>query len=131
MILRTVILMPLAVLALSPAEAREPSASDFNAIQRYAIAYDEPRDVAEFYVRDAGLNPRDASFEEIDDPSRRSDKIVLATVEGIHGPVQGVQWRLHLRFNVSDSSWETVEAGMRRKCASGQTAGEWTKEVCP
>ncbi|MBD2843156.1 hypothetical protein [Erythrobacter rubeus] len=116
--------------AVSAEEADVPSASAFAPMQRYAIAYPEPRDVAEFYVRDLGMKARAADFEEFDHPNDRSMRIVLVTVDGIADDTVGaVQLRLGLRF--SEGSWEAVEAGMRRKCQRGANAGEWTREVCP
>ncbi len=110
--------------------AQIPPASEFNTIQRYAISYDDPRDVAEFYLRDYGFRPRHAEFEEIDHPTDRSMRIVLMTVDGIaDDAVKGVQWRFGMR--TSAGSWEAVEAGMRRKCQRGDNAGKWTKAVCP
>ena len=110
--------------------AQIPPASEFNTIQRYAISYDDPRDVAEFYVRDYGFRPRDAKFEEVEHPTEQSMRIVLVTVDGIaDDAVKGVQWRFGMR--TSAGSWEAVEAGMRRKCHRGDNKGKWTKAVCP
>ena len=107
-----------------------PPASEFNTIQRYAISYDDPRDVAEFYLRDYGFRPRHAEFEEVAHPDDRSMRLVLVTVDGIaDDAVKGVQWRFGMR--TSEGSWEAVEAGMRRKCHRGDDAGKWTKAVCP
>lgn len=99
-----------------------PPASEFNAIQRYAISYDDPRDVAEFYLRDYGFKPRHAEFEEVAHPSDRSMRIVLVTVDGLaDDSVKGVQWRFGMR--TSEGNWEAVEAGMRRMCYRGENAG--------
>ncbi len=119
-----------ALSAESGETASMPPASEFNTIQRYAISYDDPRDVAEFYLRDYGFRPRHASFDEVDHPTERSMRIVLVTVDGIADEaVRGVQWRFGMR--TSAGSWEAVEAGMRRKCQRGDNAGQWTKAVCP
>lgn len=133
---RKLILAPAAALATLfaattvVADEGVPSASDFNTLQRYAIGFDEPREAAELYIKDFGLKPRDAKYDIIDGANRRSDKILIATIEGIEDPtVQGVQWRLLIRF--SEGNWEAVEAGMRRKCHNGANAGQWTKDVCP
>ncbi len=110
--------------------AEAPPVSAFSPIQRYAISYDDPRDIAEFYLRDFGIKARDAEFEEIDHPSDVSMRIVMVTVDGIRDDsVQGIQLRLGVR--ASAGSWEAVEAGMRRKCYRGDNAGQWTKGVCP
>lgn len=110
--------------------AKAPPVTAFSPIQRYAITYDDPRDVAEFYLRDLGIKARDAQFEEIDHPSDVSMRVVLVTVDGIRDDsVRGIQLRLGVR--ASAGSWEAVEAGMRRKCYRGENAGQWTKGVCP
>lgn len=116
--------------AENPGSGGVPSANEFNPIQRYAITYDDPRDVAEFYLRDFGLKAYDAEFQELDHPSDASMRVVLVTVDGIRDDVvQGVQWRFGVR--ASAGSWEAVEAGMRRKCYRGQNAHQWTRDVCP
>lgn len=119
------------VLFAVDSEAAEiPPSSAFNPVQRYAISYDDPRDVAEFYLRDIGIKPRDAEFHEVAHPSDVSVRIMLVTVDGIEDDaVQGIQWRFGMR--TSEGSWEAVEAGMRRKCYRGANAGQWQKEVCP
>ncbi|MEL6531284.1 MAG: hypothetical protein AAFQ27_15100, partial [Pseudomonadota bacterium] len=99
-------------------------------IQRYAITYDDPRDVAEFYLRDFGIKARDAEFAEVEHPSDVAMRIVMVTVDGIRDDsVKGIQLRLGVR--ASAGSWEAVEAGIRRKCYRGDKAGQWQKDVCP
>ncbi|MEM6499024.1 MAG: hypothetical protein AAF709_20165 [Pseudomonadota bacterium] len=116
--------------SLSAETAEVPPSSAFNPIQRFAISYDEPRDIAEFYVREFGLKARDAKFEEVPHPSQTSMRIMLVTAEGLKDDsVEGLQMRLDLRF--ASGNWEAVEAGMRRKCYRGPNAGEWTRDVCP
>lgn len=107
-----------------------PPESAFFHVQRYAITYEEPRDIAEFYIREFRFKKYDAKIEEIRHPSDRSMRIVFITLNDIDdAAVQGVQLRLGLKF--SEGQWQAVEAGMRRKCARGESAGEWTKSVCP
>ncbi len=119
------------VLSAAGSETAEiPPANAFNPIQRYAISYDHPRDVAEFYIVDFGIKPRDAEFQEVAHPSDVSMRIMLVTVDGLRDDsVQGIQWRFGMR--ASKGSWEAVEAGMRRKCYRGDNAGQWQKDVCP
>lgn len=110
--------------------AEIPTADAFNPIQRYAIVFDKPRDVAEFYLKNDEFNPYHADFEVIDDPSSSTDRILFATIDGIKDDaVQGIQWRFRMR--PSEGRWEAVEAGMRRKCYRGENAGEWTRDLCP
>ncbi len=107
-----------------------PPASEFSPMQRYDIAYDKPRDVAEFYLKDFGFRKYDADFEDLDHDADSNMRVVLVTVDGIRDDsVGGVQMRFGLR--ASRGSWEAVEAGMRRKCRRGENAGKWTKDVCP
>ena len=107
-----------------------PPASEFVPIQRYAISYSEPRDVAEFYLKDFGFKTYDAKFTELDHNADQNMRVVLVTVDGIKDDaVRGVQWRFGLR--PSAGSWEAVEAGIRRKCQRGDNTDQWTKDVCP
>lgn len=115
---------------LSADEGKVPSASEFAPIERYGITYDEPRDMAEFYLREYGLKLRHADIEELDHPTDATMRVMLVTVNGIRSDsLNGVQFRLGIRAN--RGSWETAEAGMRRKCNRGESMGEWTKAVCP
>jgi len=107
-----------------------PPASEFSPIERFAISYDSPHDMAKFYLRDFGIRPRDADFDESRDPADPNIKVMLVTVDGIaDDSVRGLQMRLGLR--ASQGGWETIEAGVRRKCRRGNDAGSWTKSVCP
>lgn len=107
-----------------------PPASAFHPIQRYAISYDEPRDLAEFYLSDAGLKAYHADFREFDHPGDASMRVMLVTIDGIRSEaVGGVQWRFAMRF--SKGSWEAEEAGIRRKCNRGANVDKWTRDVCP
>lgn len=116
--------------ALSAKKDAAPPATAFTPIERFAISYDSPQDMAEFYLRDFGIRPRDADFEQSRDPANPDIKVMLVTVDGIaDDAVQGLQMRLGLR--ASQGGWETIEAGVRRKCRRGDQAGTWTKNVCP
>ncbi|MEM7701348.1 MAG: hypothetical protein AAF251_05370 [Pseudomonadota bacterium] len=116
--------------AVSAKKDAAPPASAFTPIERFAISYDSPRDMAEFYLRDFGIRPRDADFDESRDPADPNIKVMLVTVNGIaDDSVKGIQMRLGLR--ASQGGWETIEAGVRRKCRRGDEAGNWTKSVCP
>ncbi|MBT8389776.1 MAG: hypothetical protein HKP43_02625 [Altererythrobacter sp.] len=107
-----------------------PPQDAFTPIERYGITYDKPRDIAEFYLNQFGLHRNDANLREVRHPSDRSMRILIVTVDEVEDPsVTGVQWRLGARF--SEGQWQAIEAGMRRKCARGENAGEWTKSVCP
>jgi len=107
-----------------------PPASDFSPIERFAISYDDPHDMAKFYLRDFGIRARDADFDESRDPADPNIKVMLITVDGIaDDSVKGLQMRLGMR--ASQGGWETIEAGVRRKCRRGDEAGSWTKNVCP
>ena len=104
--------------------------SDFAPMQRFNISYQDPEDIAEFYLRTLGLKKRDADIEEGRDPRNPKHKVVIATVKGIDDTlVNAIQWRLELK---SDGGyWEAVEAGLRRKCRNGPNANQWTRELCP
>lgn len=105
-------------------------ASEFAPQQRFAITYDEPKDVAEFYVRTLGLSPRDADYEEGRNPRNPRHKVVIATVQNINDPtVTAIQWRIELK--AQSGAWEAVEAGLRRKCRKGSNSDAWTRETCP
>ena len=107
-----------------------PPADAFTPIERYGITYDKPRDIAEFYLQRFGLHRNDADTYEVKHPTDRSMRIMIVTADGLaNGSVQAAQWRLGIKFN--EGQWQAVEAGMRRKCARGENAGQWTKEVCP
>jgi len=107
-----------------------PSASEFAPIQRYAITYDHPRDVAEFYVRDFGFKNRDAEIQQVDHPSDESMRILFVTVNGIQDDaVKGIQMRIGVKF--SEGAWEAAEAGMRRMCYRGANTEKWTRDPCP
>lgn len=104
--------------------------SEFAPMQRFDTNYEEPKDMAEFYVQTLGLSARDAEYEEGRNPRNPRHKVVIATVEGIDDPkVSAVQWRLELK--AEGGGWEAVEAGLRRKCQNGPNANQWTREVCP
>ena len=116
--------------AVSAEDIEVPNASEFNYINRYAIAYDKPRDLAEFYLRDAGFSKYDADIDVVEDPANPDRRVVIITVEPIKNTqVKGMQWRLGIRSVAR--RWEAVEAGMRRKCVSGPNADKWTRDVCP
>ena len=116
--------------AASAENGAVPDASEFNHIQRYAIAYDKPRDLAHFYLREAGFKKYDAEIEVVDDPANSDRRVIIMTVEPIaNAQVKGMQWRFGIRSNAR--RWEAVEAGMRRKCVSGPNADQWTRDVCP
>nr|WP_298898487.1 hypothetical protein [uncultured Altererythrobacter sp.] len=107
-----------------------PPQDAFTPIERYGITYDEPRDIAEFYLKQYGIHRNDADMHEVRHPSDRSMRILIVTVVEVEDPsITGVQWRFGARF--SEGQWQAIEAGMRRKCARGENAGEWTKSVCP
>jgi len=107
-----------------------PPQDAFTPIERYGITYDKPRDIAEFYLQQFGLHRNDADLNEIRHPTDRSMRIIFVTVDEVEDDsVQGVQWRLGVKF--SEGQWQAVEAGLRRKCHRGPNAGEWTKDVCP
>ena len=120
-----------AVLSAKSGEDRvAPPATEFAPMQRYAIGFDKPRDVAEFYMRDFGFSQYDADFTELDHDADSRMRVVLVTVDGIEDDaVQGIQMRFGMR--PSEGSWEAVEAGLRRKCYRGENAGKWTKDTCP
>lgn len=126
----------LAAGGLSPLSAQDgesaldlPS-SEFKPMQRYDINYEKPRDMAEFYVRTLGLPPRAAKYEQGRDPGNPKQRIVIATVNRIADPqVKAIQWRIALK--AQGGGWETVEAGLRRKCQNGPNTNEWTSELCP
>ena len=119
-----------ALSASNPEEGAVPPQDAFTPIERYGITYDKPRDIAEFYLNQFGLHRNDANLREVRHPSDRSMRILIVTVDEVEDPsVTGVQWRLGARF--SEGQWQAIEAGMRRKCARGENAGEWTKSVCP
>lgn len=116
--------------SLAAQDAGSPSESEFNPIQRYDIAFDDRRDVAEFYAERYGFKMRDAASREVEHPSDPYMRVMLLTFDGIRDDaVQGVQFRLGLKANAG--RWEAAEAGMRRKCYRGDNSGEWTKDVCP
>ena len=103
---------------------------EFAPMQRYNISYQDPEDIAEFYLRTLGLKIRDADVEEGRNPRNPRHKVVIATVKGIDDPmVNAIQWRLELRSE--GGYWEAVEAGLRRKCRNGSNANKWTRELCP
>lgn len=105
-------------------------ASDFAPMQRINIAYDDPKDMAELYVRTLGLSARDAEYEEGRNPRDTRNKVVIATVKGINDPqVNAIQWRIEMKSE--GGNWEAVKAGLRRKCQNGPDANTWTKELCP
>ena len=107
-----------------------PPASEFAPIQRYAIAYDRPRDLAEFYLREFGLKTYGAKIEQLDHPTNSDMRVMLITIDPIKsGMVTAVQWRFDL--SSSGGMWRTDTAGMRRKCSNGSNPDEWTREVCP
>ena len=104
--------------------------SDFAPMQRFNISYQDPEDIAEFYLRTLGLKKRDADIEEGRDPRNPKHKVVIATVEGIDDAmVNAIQWRLELKSQ--GGYWEAVEAGLRRKCRNGPNTDRWTRELCP
>lgn len=107
-----------------------PDATEFNPMQRYAITYDNPRDIAQFYLNDYGVSLSQTDVTTMQDPDNVSIRVMLVTLDGIRDDaVQGLQWRFALR--TSEGSWEAAEAGVRRKCYRGDNAGEWTKDICP
>ena len=119
-----------ALLAQAPGASPVPDASAFTPVPRYAIAFDQPRDLAEFYLRTYGLKTYGADIEQFDHPGDENKRVLLITIDPIKGSqVSGVQWRFDIA--PSEGTWSTVEAGMRRKCSSGPKAGEWTKDECP
>ena len=68
-----------------------PPADAFSPIQRYAIAFDQPRDLAEFYLRDFGLKPYGADIEELPHPANPNMRVLLITLDPIKsGAVRGV-----------------------------------------
>ncbi|MEM1195344.1 MAG: hypothetical protein AAGH57_04520 [Pseudomonadota bacterium] len=106
-----------------------PDASAFSPIQRYAIAFDQPRDLAEFYLRDFGLKTYGTKIQELDHPTDPNMRVLLITLDPVEGDaVTAVQWR----FDISSDKgmWRTETAGIRRKCPNGPNAGEWTRDVC-
>ena len=106
-----------------------PPADAFSPIQRYAIAFDQPRDLAEFYLRDFGLKPYGADIEELPHPANPNMRVLLITLDPIKsGAVRGVQWRFDISAN--EGAWRSETAGIRRKCANGPNAGQWTRDVC-
>lgn len=117
------------LLAQTPQSSTVPEASAFSPIQRYAIAFDKPRDLAEFYLRSFGLKTYGAKIQELDHPTDADWRVLLITLDPVKGDaVTAVQWR----FDISSDKgmWRTETAGIRRKCPSGTDAGEWTREVC-
>ena len=119
-----------ALSAKGDSDKAAPPASDFAPIQRYAIAYDRPRDLAEFYLGEFGLKTYGAKIEQLDHPTNPDMRVMLITIDPLkEGSVSGVQWR----FDISSSGgmWRTETAGMRRKCSRGANPNEWTREVCP
>lgn len=107
-----------------------PPASEFAQIERFAIAYEEPRQMAEFYVRDYGINPYDADFKELRHPEDPDMRVWIVTVDGLaDDSVKGIQFRLGLRAD--RGNWKTMEAGVRRKCYRGENIENWTTNVCP
>lgn len=119
--------------ALSANESADdaiPPQDAFTPIERYGITYDEPRDIADFYLRQFDVHRNDADVSEIRHPTDRSMRIILVTVDDVKDEsVKGVQLRLGVKF--SEGQWQAIEAGLRRKCHRGPNAGEWTKGVCP
>lgn len=104
--------------------------SEFAPMQRYNISYQDPEDLAEFYLRTLGLKIRDADLEQGRNPRNPRHKVVIATVKGINDPqVNAIQWRLELKSE--GGYWEAVEAGLRRKCQNGPNPNQWTRELCP
>jgi hypothetical protein len=119
-----------ALSASNPEEGAVPPQDAFTPIERYGITYDKPRDIAEFYLEQFGLHRNDADVHEVRHPGNRSMRILIVTADEVENhSVTGAQWRLGVRF--SNGQWQAVEAGMRRKCARGEDAGQWTKSVCP
>ncbi|MEO1731056.1 MAG: hypothetical protein AAFR64_09975 [Pseudomonadota bacterium] len=119
-----------ALSAKGDSDKTAPPASDFAPIQRYAIAYDRPRDLAEFYLSEFGLKTYGAKIEQLDHPTNPDMRVMLITIDPIEdGSVNGVQWRFDLSSN--GGMWRTETAGMRRKCSKGANPNEWTREVCP
>ena len=107
-----------------------PSAAEFAPIQRYAIAYDEPRDLARFYLREAGFFKYDGEIEVLTDPADTDRRVMLVTVEPLaDAKVKGVQYRFAIRSVAR--RWQAEDAGMRRKCQSGTDADRWTTDTCP
>lgn len=118
------------VSAQDGASALSLPANEFAPMQRFDVNYEEPEDMAEFYVQTLGLSVRDAEFEEGRNPRNRKHKVVIATVEGIDDPkVNAVQWRLEMK--AEGGGWEAVSAGLRRKCQNGPNTNQWTRDVCP
>ena len=108
----------------------DPSEDAFAPMQRYAISYDEPREFGKFYLRQYDISPYDADFEQLPHAKNPDMRVLLVTVDGMSdATVQGIQFRLGLARD--GRGWKAVEAGMRRKCQSGEYAGKWTKGVCP
>ena len=129
-------IMPAAALlagGASVANAEEklaPPPSEFSPIQRYAITFDRPRDVAEFYLREYGLKSYGVDFEQLDHETDDTLRVLLITVDPIKNEtVRGVQWRLDMRR--MNGAWRTVDAGIRRKCTKGADTTQWTKDTCP
>jgi len=119
-----------ALTAQSTGSAEAPSQDAFAPIARYAITYDHPRDLAEFYLRDFGFKPGDANIAQFDDPRDSSRRVVVVTVDDVEDEaVRSLQLRLGMR--ASSGSWETTDAGMRRKCNRGPNTDAWTRDVCP
>ena len=119
-----------ALMAQSSEVKSAPEASAFSPIQRYAIAFDRPRDLAEFYLRDFGLKTYGTKIEELEHPTDPNMRVLLITIDPVEGDmVSAVQWRFDLRS--SEGMWRTETAGIRRKCPNGPSAGEWTRDVCP
>lgn len=114
------------------ASARDvaPPASDFTPIQRYGITFDEPRGVAEFYLREFDLKPKSQQFDTLDHPTDSTLRVVMVTIEPVEDDaLKGVQFRFGMKRTATH--WEAVEAGMRRKCARGDDTENWTRSVCP
>ena len=121
---------PATVSADDSANALSLPSSDFSPMQRYNISYQDPEDLAEFYLRTLGLKIRDADVEEGRNPNNPKHKVVIATVEGIDDAlVNAIQWRLELKSE--GGYWEAVEAGLRRTCRNGPNTNQWTRDLCP
>ncbi|MEE4201268.1 hypothetical protein [Erythrobacter sp.] len=105
-------------------------ASEFVPMQRYAVTYEEPVEMAKFYVRQLDLPVREAQFEEGRSPYIPNHKVVIATVDGIENPtVKAIQWRIELKAD--GNAWEAVAAGLRRMCQNGPNTDTWTTDTCP
>ena len=127
----TALIVGVSALSAQDADSKmAPPKSDFAPIERFAIAYEEPRQMAEFYVRDYGINPYDAEYKELRDPEDPYMRVWMVTVDGIaDNSVKGIQFRLGLRAD--RGSWRTIDAGVRRKCYRGENVDSWTTDTCP